>query len=122
MILQVAIVLYSSALASERLPEPPENVCDRAHFLHSEGEYSQSISALNQCITEEDLTSEQKACAILNRARNYFAMSQMDKAEGDTRSALRDDPGLHTPESASVCLRSSAEDAAALLEITAEAP
>jgi tetratricopeptide (TPR) repeat protein len=121
MISQLVIVFFASALAAEPLPEPPNSVCDQAHVLYLEGEYSQSISALNQCITDENLTSEQKACAILNRSANYFAMAQMDKAEGDAKSALRDDPGLQNPETASLCLKSSVEEAAELIELGADA-
>lgn len=62
--------------------------CKAAWTAYEAEAYSRSISLINQCINEGDLTDGHYGAALFLRAMNYDAMGADDKAEGDRTSAL----------------------------------
>lgn len=91
--------------------------CPLAETYYAEGEHSQAIGELNRCISEDGLSPYEKACAVLNRAKNYLALGADDKAAGDRDSAIGEDPTLQQPEKAAACLQADAALAQELLQL-----
>lgn len=113
-----ALIIAVSTLAMEPAPQtyPAFLLCTEAEAFFDEGKHSEAISKLNQCISEEPLTDRDRACALLNRAKNYRALGQPEKAEGDAASARTLDDSLDDPAQAATCLDMSEEEASHLLD------